>query len=126
MEHVLMQGLRTRIRVQDDGPPLLLINGIWGELKAWQRLQPYLTRFMTIAFDAPGIGGTQIPLWPMSLPALARFALGVLDAFDGRRARVLGVSFGGIVAQEVATEPLPNQLRLADFVGVDKLTRLRD
>jgi poly(3-hydroxyoctanoate) depolymerase len=103
MDHMSVQGLRTRVQVRGDGPPLLLINGIWGELTAWHRLYPWLTSFRTVAFDAPGIGDTEMPPYPMSLPALARFSLGVLDAVGVTRAHVLGVSFGGIVAQHVAT-----------------------
>jgi pimeloyl-ACP methyl ester carboxylesterase len=101
--HLSVQGLRTRVQVQGDGPPLLLLNGIWGELAAWQRLKPYFNGFRTISFDGPGIGDTEIPPYPMSLPALARFALAVLDAVGEPKAHVLGVSFGGIVAQQVAT-----------------------
>lgn len=103
MDHLTVRGLRTRVQVSGDGPPLLLINGIWGELAAWRRVLPWLAGYRTIAFDAPGIGGTAIPRYPMSLPALARFALGVLDAVGVPRAHVLGVSFGGLVAQQVAT-----------------------
>jgi pimeloyl-ACP methyl ester carboxylesterase len=101
--HRTVQGLHTRVEVQGDGPPLLLVNGIWGELAAWRRLRPYLDGFRTISFDAPGIGDTEIPPYPMSLPALARFTLAVLDAVGERRAHVLGISFGGIIAQQVAT-----------------------
>jgi poly(3-hydroxyoctanoate) depolymerase len=101
--HLLVQGLRTRVEVRGDGPPLLLLNGIWGDLAVWRRLLPYLAGFRTIAFDAPGIGGTELPPYPMSLPALGRFALAVLDAVGVARAHVLGISFGGIVAQQVAT-----------------------
>jgi pimeloyl-ACP methyl ester carboxylesterase len=101
--HLSVQGVRTRIDVRGDGPPLLLINGIWGDLAAWRPLLPHLAGFRTIAFDAPGIGDTEMAPYPMSLPALGRFALGVLDAVGITRANVLGVSFGGIVAQQVAT-----------------------
>jgi len=101
--HLLVQGLRTRVEVRGDGPPLLLLNGIWGELAAWRRLSPHLAGFRTIAFDAPGIGDTEMPPYPMSLPALGRFALAVLDAVGVTKAHVLGISFGGIVAQQVAT-----------------------
>jgi pimeloyl-ACP methyl ester carboxylesterase len=115
MEHgtlVSVQGLRTRIQDLGAGPALLLINGIWGELASWRRAQPWLTSFRTIAFDAPGIGDTEMPPYPMSLPALARFSLGVLDAVGVRRAHVLGVSFGGLVAQQVATIAPPRVDRL--------------
>lgn len=110
--HLLVQGLRTRVEVRGDGPPLLLVNGIWGELTAWRRLLPHLAGFRTIAFDAPGIGDTEIPPYPMSLPALGRFAVGVLDAVGIRQAHVLGISFGGIVAQQVATIAPPRVNRL--------------
>jgi pimeloyl-ACP methyl ester carboxylesterase len=101
--HLSVHGLRTRVEVRGEGPALLLLSGIWGELTAWNRLLPHLRGFRTITFDAPGIGGTEIPPYPMSLPALAHFGLAVLDAVGERKAHVLGVSFGGIVAQQVAT-----------------------
>jgi pimeloyl-ACP methyl ester carboxylesterase len=101
--HLLVQGLRTRVEVRGDGPAVLLLNGIWGELAAWRRVLPYLPGLRTVSFDAPGIGDTEMPPYPMSLPALARFALAVLDAVGVRRAHVLGISFGGLVAQQVAT-----------------------
>src|SRR4051794_34109918 len=99
--HLAVQGLRTRVEGRGDGPPLLLLNGIWGEVTAWHRVLPHLSGFRTIAFDAPGIGDTEMPPYPMSLPALGRFALGVLDAVGVPRAHVLGVSFGGLVAQQL-------------------------
>jgi pimeloyl-ACP methyl ester carboxylesterase len=95
-------GLRTRVEVRGEGQPLLLIMGLWGEVAAWDPLIDQLTGFRTIAFDAPGIGGTDLPSFPQSLPALARFAAGVLDAAGVARAHVLGVSFGGLVAQQLA------------------------
>jgi poly(3-hydroxyoctanoate) depolymerase len=101
--HLSVQGLRTRVDVQGDGPALLLVNGIWGELAAWRPVLPYVTGFRTIAFDAPGIGDTEIPPYPMSLPALGRFTMGVLDAVGVDRANILGMSFGGLVAQQMAT-----------------------
>jgi pimeloyl-ACP methyl ester carboxylesterase len=101
--HLSVQGLRTHVDVQGDGPALLLVNGIWGELAAWRPLLPFISGFRTIAFDAPGIGDTEIPPYPMSLPALGRFTLGVLDAVGVDRAHVLGMSFGGLVAQQMAT-----------------------
>jgi pimeloyl-ACP methyl ester carboxylesterase len=110
--HLTVHGLQTRIDVRGDGPPLLLINGIWGDLSAWRPLLPHLAGFRTIAFDAPGIGETEMAPYPMSLPSLARFALGVLDAVGVARAHVLGVSFGGIVAQQVATYAPPRVDRL--------------
>jgi poly(3-hydroxyoctanoate) depolymerase len=99
---VSVHGLRTRVEVRGEGPPLLLVMGLWGDIEAWDPLIERLDGFRTIAFDAPGIGGTELPAVPLSLPALGRFTAGVLDAVGVARAHVLGVSFGGLVAQQLA------------------------
>jgi pimeloyl-ACP methyl ester carboxylesterase len=99
---VTVDGLRTRVATAGDGPPLLLIGGLWGGVTAWRGLVDRLAGHRIIAFDAPGIGGTARPPYPMQLSGLARFAAGVLDAVGVRRAHVLGVSFGGLVTQQLA------------------------
>jgi pimeloyl-ACP methyl ester carboxylesterase len=102
VRQVIVDGLRTRVEVRGEGPPLLLIMGLWGEVAAWDPVIERLGGFQTVAFDAPGIGGTELPAVPRSLPALAQFAAKVLDAVGVPRAHVLGVSFGGLVAQQLA------------------------
>ena len=99
--HVVVNGIRTRVEVRGDGPPLLLIMGFWGDLRAWDELLPELDGFRTIAFDAPGIGGTATG-YPHAPWSLAGFAAGVLDAVGVARAHVLGISHGGVVAQQLA------------------------
>ena len=47
----LIDGLRTRVRVSGEGPPLLLIGGVWTQVPLWDDVQPHLTGFRTIAFD---------------------------------------------------------------------------
>jgi pimeloyl-ACP methyl ester carboxylesterase len=111
-QHLVVNGLRTCVQVRGDGPPLLLLMGIWGELSAWDPLLAHLSGFRTIAFDAPGVGGTELPGFPLSLPGLARFAAGVLDAVGVRRAHVLGVSFGGLVAQQLTAQSVERVDRL--------------
>jgi pimeloyl-ACP methyl ester carboxylesterase len=100
-DHVQVNGLRTRVEVRGDGPPLLLIMGIWGDLRAWDPLLPHLAGFRTIAFDAPGVGGTDLPPYLTGHLSQASFAAGVLDAVGVPRAHVLGVSLGGVVAQQL-------------------------
>jgi pimeloyl-ACP methyl ester carboxylesterase len=102
VRHVEVNGLRTRVRIRGEGQPLLLIMGIWGGLSAWDPLVDRLAGYRTVAFDAPGIGGTDLPPYPLALPGLGRFAIGVLDALGIGRAHMLGVSFGGLVAQQAA------------------------
>jgi poly(3-hydroxyoctanoate) depolymerase len=101
-ERVLVNGVRARVEVRGAGPPLLLVMGIWGDLRGWDRLLAHLNGFRTIAFDAPGIGGTEVPLYASYGGSHAAFAAGVLDAVGVRRAHVLGVSLGGVVAHQLA------------------------
>ena len=99
--HVI-DGLPTRVQVRGDGPPLLLIGGVWSQVPLWDDVLPLLDGFTTIAFDPPGIGATAMPALPYTIQRLAGFADRVLEAVGVERAHVLGVSLGGAVAQELA------------------------
>ena len=98
----VVDGLRTRIRVHGEGTPLLLIGGVWSQVELWDDVLPHLDGFRAIMFDPPGIGASELPRRPMTVRGLARFAGAVLDAVGVRRAHVLGVSLGGVVAQQMA------------------------
>jgi poly(3-hydroxyoctanoate) depolymerase len=97
-----IRGLRIHAQVCGTGEPLLLYSGIWGEVPAWQPLLPYLDGFQTIAFDPPGIGRSQMPPFPLTMWSLASFGTAVLDELGIDSAHVLGASFGGAVAQQMA------------------------
>jgi pimeloyl-ACP methyl ester carboxylesterase len=97
-----IRGLRLHVRETGAGPPLLLLNGIGAHVGMWRPLEKTLPDVRVISYDAPGTGRSATPLLPLTLPALARLAEGVLDALEIEEADVLGYSFGGIVAQHLA------------------------
>ncbi|HKF75696.1 MAG TPA: alpha/beta fold hydrolase [Candidatus Dormibacteraeota bacterium] len=99
--HVSVDGLRLRVRVQGHGPPLLLVMGLGGNLEMWGPLVDELAGFTTIAFDAPGTGDSEIPWRPLRMHELADTTAHLLDALGCPNADVIGVSFGGAVAQEL-------------------------
>jgi pimeloyl-ACP methyl ester carboxylesterase len=101
-EQLRIRGIRVHAQLCGEGEPLLLYSGIWGEVGLLEQLLPYLQGFRTIAFDPPGIGRSQMPLLPMSMWALAEFGTAVLDELGVASAHVLGASFGGAVAQQMA------------------------
>ncbi len=101
-EQLRIRGLRIHVQIRGEGEPLLLYSGIWGEVGLWARLLPHLSGFRTIAFDPPGIGQSQMPAFPLTMWALARFGVEVLDQLGIQSAHVLGASFGGAVAQQMA------------------------
>jgi len=101
-EQFRIRGLRIHAQIRGEGEPLLLYSGLFGEARLWERLHPYLPGFQTIAFDPPGIGRSQRPRFPQTMWAMADFGNAVLDELGLESAHVLGVSFGGAVAQQMA------------------------
>lgn len=95
---------RHRIRVQTvgEGPPLLLLMGIGGNLEMWEPLQRRLSSRRLIAFDMPGSGGSSTSKLPLTMPAVADIARSVLQQLGIDRTDVLGVSWGGVLAQVLA------------------------
>ncbi len=84
------------------GPPLLLINGIGAPTEMWAPLVERLDGHELVAFEQPGAGGSPPPPRPLRMRRLADLVAGLLDALGYRRVDVLGHSFGGILAQELA------------------------
>jgi poly(3-hydroxyalkanoate) depolymerase len=96
--------LRVDVRPGDPAwPPLLLCNGIGASLEV---LQPFVDaldpRREVIRFDLPGIGGSAPPVLPYHLAILPQLLAGLLDRLGHHRADVLGISWGGGLAQQFA------------------------
>ena len=106
----LVRGLRVAMRVQGEGDPLLLINGMTRPLQSWEPFTRELHGRTVVSFDAPGVGGSPTPVLPLSIPGLAALAVAVLDAAGLDDADVLGFSHGGAVAQQLARDA-PDRVR---------------
>jgi 3-oxoadipate enol-lactonase len=94
------------------GPPLLLIMGMSGTLAHWGEPLLELLRpdFDTIVYDHRGVGASSRVGEPLTIAALAEDAAGLLDALEIETAHVMGISMGGMVAQELALAH-PGRLR---------------
>ena len=103
---VTAAGRRIRIAVRPGPPgttPLLLRNGIVASLEALQPFADALDpRRAIIRFDLPGIGGSPPPSVPYHLALLPSLLAGMLDHLGHARADVLGISWGGGLAQQFA------------------------
>jgi poly(3-hydroxyalkanoate) depolymerase len=97
------RALRVAVREGTSGWPLLLCNGIGASLEL---LQPFVDaldpRRAVIRFDMPGIGGSPAPVLPYHLGTSAPLLAGLLDQLGYQRADVLGISWGGGLAQQFA------------------------
>jgi 3-oxoadipate enol-lactonase len=87
-----------------DGEPLLLIQGMTGTHAAWGErfLTPLERDFECLVYDHRGIGYSSPVSRPFTIAELAEDAAGLLDALGIERTHVLGVSLGGMIAQELA------------------------
>ena len=98
------RAIRVAVREGAGGwPPLLLCNGIGAGL---QLLQPFADaldpRRTVIRFDMPGVGGSPAPVIPYHLGTSAPLLSGLLDQLGYPHADVLGISWGGGLAQQFA------------------------
>lgn len=87
-----------------EGEPMLLIQGMSATHLTWGR--PFLAAleesFDCIVFDHRGMGRSGPAELPFTTADLAADATGLLDALEIERAHVVGISMGGMVAQELA------------------------
>ena len=114
-------GLRTRCRVQGEGPPLLLLHGWGGEGASLQPLYAHLARrFRTVTPDLPGHGATDLPPADWGVGEYADWTERLLAKLGITRAVLLGHSFGGRIGILLAaTRPaLVERLVLIDSAGL--------
>jgi pimeloyl-ACP methyl ester carboxylesterase len=83
----------------------------------WGSVEDRLSRSArTIVFDAPGSGRSATPAVALSIADLAALADRLLDELGYERVDVLGVSFGGLVAQQLAHDA-PHRVRRMALVA---------
>ena len=86
----------------DGGVPLLLFNGIGGNIELLAPIARSMPGREIITFDVPGVGHSPLPARPYRLRHVARLAAALLDRLGHAQADVLGVSWGGAAAQQFA------------------------
>jgi pimeloyl-ACP methyl ester carboxylesterase len=85
------------------GPPLLFFNGSGATLETSAPIIEQLRRhFDVVAHDQRGLGRTAIPPGPYTMAEYATDGAALLDHVGWDRCAVIGISFGGMVAQELA------------------------
>jgi pimeloyl-ACP methyl ester carboxylesterase len=111
-----LDGARLRVRVDGDGPPLLLITGLGSNIESWEPLRGLLPGRRLMSFDPPGAGASPPLAKPPRMPRLAQLVAGLLDRLECERADVLGFSFGGALAQQF-THSHPERVRRLILAG---------
>jgi poly(3-hydroxyalkanoate) depolymerase len=108
---LVVRGVTLRVSVRPgrgalvDEAPLLLCNGIGANLETMQPLVDALDPDRPlIRFDVPGVGGSPLPPAPYSLGALSSWVTAVVEQLGHREFDVLGLSWGGGLAQQLAVQ----------------------
>ena len=101
---VKVDGVRLRTSVRGSGPPLLLITGIGASLDLAVPFERELVKRgrQVVSFDAPGVGESTPYTWPRRMPGVAGTVRKMAGELGYGRMDVLGVSLGGVVAQQLA------------------------
>jgi pimeloyl-ACP methyl ester carboxylesterase len=79
-----------------------MIHGLGASFELWDPLDSKLTGFQRIAIDPPGSGRSSTPLHYFSIRRYAQVMADVLDRLELDTVDVLGLSLGGMIAQELA------------------------
>ncbi len=111
---ITVKGQRLKVAIRPGKgtrTPLLLMNGIGINLEVFQPFVDVLDPALEVLrFDVPGTGGSPAPLIPYRFSALARLVAQMLDQVGYQQVDVLGVSWGGGLAQQFAYQ-LPERCR---------------
>lgn len=112
IRYVDVDGLRLRTSARGTGSPLLLLTGIGASLEVSVPFERALNPhgLETLTLDVPGTGKSSRYRRPRRMPGFARTVERTLDALGYDRVDVLGVSFGGILAQQLAHQA-PQRVR---------------
>jgi pimeloyl-ACP methyl ester carboxylesterase len=111
---VTVNGIACYYERRGEGPPLLFFNGSGSSIATSELLINLFTNdFDVLVHDQRGLGRSEIPPGPYEMADYAADAIALLDKVGWERARVIGVSFGGMVAQELAVTAPERVERLA-------------
>lgn len=95
--------LRVGVRRSEETlTPLLLFNGIGANIELVEPFLDALDGPEAVVFDVPGVGGSPAPWRPYRPCTLARLSARLLDQLGHEQVDVLGVSWGGAIAQQFA------------------------
>ncbi|HYW03232.1 MAG TPA: alpha/beta hydrolase [Gammaproteobacteria bacterium] len=104
MAYLAVRDLELWYELRGSGPPLLFIGGTGGDLRVKPNVfdSPLAGHFQLLAYDQRGLGRTRGPDRACGMADFADDAAALLDALGWEQCPVLGISFGGMVAQELA------------------------
>jgi pimeloyl-ACP methyl ester carboxylesterase len=103
MPRAKINGIDICYKVRGQGEPLVLIMGYSGGQIGWMfQRRAFGKHYRVITFDNRGVGKSDKPDGAYSMRMMADDTVGLMDYLGIKKAHVLGVSMGGMIAQEIA------------------------
>jgi pimeloyl-ACP methyl ester carboxylesterase len=103
MPRAPVNGINIYYQVHGKGVPLVMIQGFAGNHQAWFLQTPVFKKYYKVViFDNRGIGRTDKSSEPYTIKTMADDVIGLMDYLKIDKAHILGLSLGGMVAQEIA------------------------
>ncbi len=103
MPYQELGNIKLYYEVHGQGTPLVMIRGLGSNLDHWYAQAPTFAQYYkVIMFDNRGIARSSDPGGDYTVPIMAVDTLGLMDALELQKAYVMGLSMGGMIAQELA------------------------
>lgn len=103
MPRAKVDGINIDYKVEGRGEPLVMIMGLGGARSSWRYQTGFFKKYYrTVSFDNRGVGKSDKPAGPYTIRMMADDTIGLMDHLGIEKAHVLGVSMGGMIAQELA------------------------
>ncbi len=103
MPKARVNGINIFYRARGKGEPLILIMGFGGESGDWVlQVHAFKKYYRVITFDNRGVGKSDKPSESYTVKTMADDTVGLMEHLGISKAHILGVSMGGMIAQEVA------------------------
>jgi pimeloyl-ACP methyl ester carboxylesterase len=98
-----LNGISISYQVEGEGEPLVMIMGFTGGRSGWMpQIRFFKKYYRVVTFDNRGVGKSDKPPGPYSTRMMADDTVKVMDVLGIDRAHIMGISMGGMIAQELA------------------------
>ena len=116
-ETIAIAGVDLEVFEDGAGPPLLFLNGLAGDHLYWMgQIRAFADQFRCLALDNRDAGQSSYATQSYTIAELANDVAEVLQALDLPPAHVVGLSLGGMIAQELALRH-PERVQSLFLVG---------
>jgi pimeloyl-ACP methyl ester carboxylesterase len=103
MPEILLNQRQIYYESHGDGFPLILIRGFGSCADHWYAQTPdFSSRYRVVTFDNRGVARSSDSQEPFTIKDMADDTIGLMDGLRIKRAHILGLSMGGMIAQEIA------------------------